>query len=122
VTPRTLPVGRGGNMYSANNGAARGMLRRAVPTRGGQLEIAGVVVGSWGPNYGTRGGMGGPPHSGPVAAHRGVRLVPPQVSWFIIMNCCNAAVGELSCRGVTGKLITCQSMVLMSKCVIQNIY
>ncbi|KAJ4439650.1 hypothetical protein ANN_07778 [Periplaneta americana] len=81
VTPRTLPVGRGGgNMYSANSGAARGMLRRAVPTRGGQLEIAGVVVGSWGPNYGTRGGMGGPPHSGPIATPRGVRLVPPQVT------------------------------------------
>lgn len=78
VTPRTLPVGRGNNLYSTN-GAARGLLRRSVPTRGGQLEIAGVVVGSWGPNYGTRGGLGGPPHSGPIAAHRGIRLVPPQV-------------------------------------------
>jgi len=79
VTPRTLPVGRGNNLYSTN-GAARGLLRRSVPTRGGQLEIAGVVVGSWGPNYGTRGGLGGPPHSGPIAAHRGIRLVPPQVT------------------------------------------
>ena len=81
VSPRVLPVGRGGGgMYSAANGASRGMLRRAMPTRGGQLEIAGVVVGSWGPNYGTRGGIGGPPHSGPLTTHRGIRLVPPQVS------------------------------------------
>jgi hypothetical protein len=79
MTSRALPVGRGGNFYPTNNGAPRGMLRRSVPTRGGQLEIAGVVVGSWGPNYGTRGGICGPPHSGPLAAHRGIRLVPPQV-------------------------------------------
>ncbi|PSN37579.1 hypothetical protein C0J52_15967 [Blattella germanica] len=82
VTPRALPISRGaGGIYPAANGASRGMLRRAVPTRGGQLEIAGVVVGSWGPNYGTRGGVGAPHHAGPIAAaHRGVRLVPPQVT------------------------------------------
>ncbi|XP_063230763.1 constitutive coactivator of PPAR-gamma-like protein 1 homolog isoform X2 [Bacillus rossius redtenbacheri] len=40
--------------YPTTNGVSRGLLRRPVPARGGQLEIAGVVVGSWGPNYGSR--------------------------------------------------------------------
>lgn len=32
-------------------GPMRGGQRRAVSARGGQLEVAGVVVCSWGPNY-----------------------------------------------------------------------
>ncbi|KAK7793934.1 hypothetical protein R5R35_007700 [Gryllus longicercus] len=78
VQSRAMPVGKC-SLYTAN-GASRGLLRRSVPTRGGQLEIAGVVVGSWGPNYGSR--VGGTPHSGPgpiVAAPRS-RMVPPQVT------------------------------------------
>ena len=36
-------------------GVSRGVIsRRTIPARGGQLEIAGVVVGQWGANYGTR--------------------------------------------------------------------
>ncbi|XP_066992640.1 constitutive coactivator of PPAR-gamma-like protein 1 homolog [Anabrus simplex] len=76
VSSRSIPVGRG-NMYS---GTSRGLLRRAVPTRGGQLEIAGVVVGSWGPNYGSRVGTVTPHQSQVIAAHRGSRLVPPQIT------------------------------------------
>ncbi|KAL3267989.1 hypothetical protein HHI36_007123 [Cryptolaemus montrouzieri] len=30
-------------------------LRRPIPSRGGQLQVAGVVVGSWGANYGYQG-------------------------------------------------------------------
>ena len=29
----------------------RGPPRRPIPSRGGQLEVAGIVVGNWGPNY-----------------------------------------------------------------------
>ncbi|XP_049782108.1 constitutive coactivator of PPAR-gamma-like protein 1 [Schistocerca cancellata] len=59
--------------------APRGLFRRTVPSRGGQLEIAGVVVGSWGPNYGTRGV---PQATGSFTPHRpsGGRVVPPQVT------------------------------------------
>lgn len=39
--------------------------QRVVP-RGGQLEVAGVVVGSWGPNYG----------QGPRSPSRNI---PPQI-------------------------------------------
>lgn len=50
-------------------GRGRGITgRQRVVARGGQLEIAGVVVGSWGPNYGQM-----PPRS------RGLNL-PPQVT------------------------------------------
>ncbi|CAG0899993.1 unnamed protein product [Darwinula stevensoni] len=55
--------GMRGNMIPAGaalsaRGRIRTMLgRRALPARGGQLEIAGVVVGQWGPNY--PGGGGG---------------------------------------------------------------
>lgn len=31
---------------------AAALRQRPMPARGGQLQIAGVVVGSWGPNYG----------------------------------------------------------------------
>lgn len=55
---------------------SRGLFRRSVPSRGGQLEIAGVVVGSWGPNYGSRN----VPSAGAFPAPRpNNRIVPPQV-------------------------------------------
>lgn len=47
----------------------RGMARRPIPAnQGGRLEIAGVVVGSWGPNYGLA----------PLGVGRSV-MVQPQV-------------------------------------------
>lgn len=54
---------------------AAGLRQRPVPSRGGQLQVGGIVVGSWGANYGQprpaplgggsgtyRGGRGRPPH------------------------------------------------------------
>ncbi|XP_015437521.1 PREDICTED: constitutive coactivator of PPAR-gamma-like protein 1 homolog isoform X1 [Dufourea novaeangliae] len=52
----------------------RGLMRRPIPSRGGQLEIAGVVVGQWGPNYGQPGRL-----SQPLQGHPRGRL-PPQVT------------------------------------------
>ncbi|KZS14381.1 Constitutive coactivator of PPAR-gamma protein 1 [Daphnia magna] len=54
-------------------GLKRGGQRRGV-ARGGQLEVAGVVVSSWVPNYGGPRGRG---HMGP-AAGRGGGVVPTQ--------------------------------------------
>lgn len=51
----------------------RGLIRRPMPSRGGQLEIAGVVVGQWGANYGQPGRL-----PQPVQGHSRGRL-PPQV-------------------------------------------
>ncbi|XP_052283833.1 constitutive coactivator of PPAR-gamma-like protein 1 isoform X2 [Dreissena polymorpha] len=59
--PQPVGLGRGGNMNFMGQGMmgpglnpqgrGRGILGRSpVDGRGGQLEIAGVVVGSWGPN------------------------------------------------------------------------
>ncbi|XP_046419982.1 constitutive coactivator of PPAR-gamma-like protein 1 homolog isoform X1 [Neodiprion fabricii] len=58
------------------NIAQRGLMRRPVPSRGGQLEVAGVVVGQWGPNYGSM-----PPGRlpQPIQGHTRGRL-PPQVT------------------------------------------
>ncbi|XP_015592341.1 constitutive coactivator of PPAR-gamma-like protein 1 homolog isoform X2 [Cephus cinctus] len=53
----------------------RGLMRRPIPTRGGQLEIAGVVVGQWGPNYGQ---PGRPPQ--PMQGHHHRGRLPPQVT------------------------------------------
>ncbi|XP_063992108.1 constitutive coactivator of PPAR-gamma-like protein 1 homolog isoform X3 [Diachasmimorpha longicaudata] len=50
----------------------RELIRRPVPSRGGQLEIAGVVVGQWGANYGQPGRIPQPVHGPP----RG--RMPPQ--------------------------------------------
>ncbi|KAI4479427.1 PREDICTED: constitutive coactivator of PPAR-gamma-like protein 1 homolog isoform X1 [Polistes canadensis] len=52
----------------------RGLMRRPIPSRGGQLEIAGVVVGQWGPNYGQPGRL-----PQPMQGHPRGRL-PPQVT------------------------------------------
>lgn len=43
----------------------RGAPRRPIPSRGGQLEVAGIVVGNWGPN---------------LALNR-PRMAPPQVNF-----------------------------------------
>ncbi|XP_071442772.1 constitutive coactivator of PPAR-gamma-like protein 1 homolog [Hetaerina americana] len=75
-------------------GSGRGLVgRRSVLARGGQLEIAGVVVGSWGPNFGSGGGGnsnavggGGNNMGAPIGHHRGGAgpprplAVPPQVT------------------------------------------
>ncbi|XP_057319789.1 constitutive coactivator of PPAR-gamma-like protein 1 homolog isoform X2 [Microplitis mediator] len=53
----------------------RELIRRSVPSRGGQLEIAGVVVGQWGANYGQPGRIQG--HQ-PLQGHLRGRF-PPQV-------------------------------------------
>lgn len=42
LPPLNLPSTRG----------PAGLGRRPVPARGGQLQVAGVVVGQWGANYG----------------------------------------------------------------------
>lgn len=42
LPPMPLPSTRG----------AAALRQRPIPARGGQLQVAGVVVGSWGPNYG----------------------------------------------------------------------
>ncbi|XP_011495096.1 PREDICTED: constitutive coactivator of PPAR-gamma-like protein 1 homolog [Ceratosolen solmsi marchali] len=52
----------------------RGLMRRPIPSRGGQLEIAGVVVGQWGANYGQPGRLPQPLQGPP----RG--RLPPQVT------------------------------------------
>ncbi|XP_077277056.1 constitutive coactivator of PPAR-gamma-like protein 1 homolog isoform X2 [Temnothorax americanus] len=52
----------------------RGLMRRPIPSRGGQLEIAGVVVGQWGPNYGQPGRL-----PQPLQGHPRGRI-PPQVT------------------------------------------
>lgn len=54
----------------------RGLMRRPIPSRGGQLEIAGVVVGQWGPNY----GQPGRPMPQPLQGHPRGRI-PPQVRY-----------------------------------------
>lgn len=40
--------------------AGPGVRGRPVPSRGGQLQVAGVVVGSWGANYGFQNNMRAP--------------------------------------------------------------
>ena len=42
-----------------NMGMGMGMGRDHMIARGGQLVVAGSVVGQWGPNFGGRGGHGG---------------------------------------------------------------
>lgn len=70
MNEQVMVRGRGSGITSQ-----RGLMRRPpVPSRGGQLEIAGVVVGQWGANYGQPGRlsqtMQGPPRG----------RLPPQVT------------------------------------------
>lgn len=48
--PNSLPT----ISLPSTRGAA-GLRQRPLPSRGGQLQIAGIVVGSWGANYGYQG-------------------------------------------------------------------
>lgn len=68
---RGMPGGQGGPPVPPG-GRRGGMI-----ARGGQLEIAGVVVGSWGANYGQgpRGAQGPPPRGLRTPSH-----LPPQVT------------------------------------------
>lgn len=54
------PQSRGVPIYNEIPGRQRRGGGTGVPTqRGGQLEVAGMVVGSWGANYGAHVGFGG---------------------------------------------------------------
>lgn len=65
-------VGRGMAMRGGMSPRGLAASRRPLTTaQGGRLEIAGVVVGSWGPNYGLT----------PINVGRSV-MVQPQVSRF----------------------------------------
>ncbi|KAL2731377.1 constitutive coactivator of PPAR-gamma-like protein 1 [Vespula squamosa] len=79
VPQNILPAGctiNEGLIRGRGNGTMpqRGLMRRPIPSRGGQLEIAGVVVGQWGPNYGQPGRL-----PQPMQGHPRGRL-PPQVT------------------------------------------
>ncbi|XP_012135651.1 constitutive coactivator of PPAR-gamma-like protein 1 homolog isoform X2 [Megachile rotundata] len=79
VPPNILTAGcaiNDGLMRGRGSGTMpqRGLMRRPIPSRGGQLEIAGVVVGQWGPNYGQPGRL-----PQPLQGHPRGRL-PPQVT------------------------------------------
>lgn len=74
--PNMLPGGLIGGPGSGivGRGAGRGgLLRRPVPPGGGQLEVAGLVVSSWGANYGSRSAHSVPPLG---SYHPGMRSVP----------------------------------------------
>lgn len=82
LTPNGLPVSCALNdtqnrarVNRPVNVLQRELIRRPVPSRGGQLEIAGVVVGQWGANYGQPGRIQGPQ---PIQGHLRGRL-PQQV-------------------------------------------
>ncbi|CAG9836284.1 unnamed protein product [Diabrotica balteata] len=45
------------NLPSARGTSGLSIRQRPIPSRGGQLQVAGVVVGSWGANYGYQGGV-----------------------------------------------------------------
>lgn len=51
-------------------------MRRPVLSKGGQLQVAGVVVGSWGANYGYQGVNNQPTSSISFGRGRGVNQYP----------------------------------------------
>lgn len=61
---------------------AAGLRQRPVPSRGGQLQVGGIVVGSWGANYGYGGSaMRQPPLVGGYHNRgRGGGLPPPSMN------------------------------------------
>ncbi|XP_034241898.1 constitutive coactivator of PPAR-gamma-like protein 1 homolog [Thrips palmi] len=83
------PVGRG-----AGRG---GILRRPVPPGGGQLEVAGLVVSSWGANYGSRSAHPVPPLG---SYHPGLRPMPQMMpnmrTYRMPMNDFNGMAGPRS--------------------------
>ncbi|XP_041349782.1 constitutive coactivator of PPAR-gamma-like protein 1 isoform X2 [Gigantopelta aegis] len=103
-----IPVrgGRGGppvpvGMGPKTPGRGRGILGRSpVDQRGGQLEVAGVVVGSWGPNYSAaERGRGGHPGQGGPPGHNGM----PQVM-SMGRRGMGPSRGFLASRGMRGRL------------------
>uniref|UniRef100_A0A6P7GJ72 Constitutive coactivator of PPAR-gamma-like protein 1 homolog isoform X2 n=1 Tax=Diabrotica virgifera virgifera TaxID=50390 RepID=A0A6P7GJ72_DIAVI len=56
---RTLPqhILQNMNLPTARSSSGLSIRQRPIPSRGGQLQVAGVVVGSWGANYGYQGGV-----------------------------------------------------------------
>ncbi|XP_044007486.1 constitutive coactivator of PPAR-gamma-like protein 1 homolog isoform X2 [Aphidius gifuensis] len=71
VVNDTIARGRT-NPRNNNNNLFRELIRRPVPSRGGRLEVAGVVVGQWGANY----GQPTKPHATIQGPSRG--RIPPQ--------------------------------------------
>lgn len=72
-----LPMGMMPGNGPVGRGAARGgILRRPVPPGGGQLEVAGLVVSSWGANYGSRSAHPIPPLGPYHSAPRPVQMFP----------------------------------------------
>lgn len=65
-----------GRIHRGGTIPLRELIRRPVPSRGGQLEIAGVIVGQWGANYGQPGRL-----PQPVQCSRG--RIPPQVGNYL---------------------------------------
>lgn len=81
MLPASYPVhGRGRGFMASEMCGGRAMPgRRGMLARGGQLEIAGVVVGSWGPNFGAGGrgrSMQMPPQVTSVGGMRRYGTVP----------------------------------------------
>ncbi|XP_066596135.1 constitutive coactivator of PPAR-gamma-like protein 1 homolog [Prorops nasuta] len=86
IFPNTLPVTdwnrtiglsiRNQRVAANSTTPQRGIMRRPIPSRGGQLQIAGVVVGQWGPNYGQPGRI--PPQS--IEGHPRGRYSPQVTS------------------------------------------
>lgn len=78
MLPAGMHTGVGRGMAMRGGMSPRGLAasRRPLTTaQGGRLEIAGVVVGSWGPNYGLT----------PINVGRSV-MVQPQVSRFYCVD------------------------------------
>lgn len=78
VIPANMHAGLGRGMALRSGMSPRGLAtsRRPLTTgQGGRLEIAGVVVGSWGPNYGLT----------PINVGRSV-MMQPQVPLFPLLS------------------------------------
>lgn len=50
---------------------AASLRQRPIPSRGGQLQVGGIVVGSWGANYGYQAGIRQPQLAGGYQGGRG---------------------------------------------------
>lgn len=80
------PQGHLATMQPLPNRVPAGMRPRPISSRGGQLQVAGVVVGSWGANYGYQQNIRqpAPPLSGYQGRGRGG--MPPGASNFNQQN------------------------------------
>lgn len=79
--PQGLPT-----MPLPSNRIPAGMRPRPISSRGGQLQVAGVVVGSWGANYGYQNMRQQAPIVGYQGRGRGVMGGPPGPSNFNQQN------------------------------------